>query len=675
MYIKDLEGNEFTCQITTTQKYILNSNITLSAEILPSKVNKPFINKIEKMWRLYDDDNVEHIILFTKRQGKGDLLTVKIDAIPRILDVMETTRIYEEYNQHMTANAAFTILFNALPFNFTLVDNFPAQDWEGFGAGETTLETFKRCLERYGAEYEFVGNRVYLYKIVGRDTQFQYRHRLNADNILEETDANSFYTYAKGYGDYADGEENENGGWQNAALIREYTSPIADIPSIGIRHAPPIKNGNIKVSTFMMDQLKTLVDTSLAISVSANIYDLRQQGYELAQPELGDRVFLIDERIEFNETVRIVEIEITKNYRREITELKLTFGTPGLVQRYLSKFNTAAKNITEIFSGQKQLPESAYSAAVKQATKDLTNARSELVFPDQGGIWSVDPSNPNYMTAFTSKGFGVSEDGGGNFKSALTGRGLVAEQIYGKIIAGDRLEIRNQEGTFIVDGGLVTIAGGALNILGGITDANIASAEQWNGQGTYIDDKGVYTGTLTANQVRVGFNNITRGTQIVPAGLETYSGGELTSRLTGVGHHFYKGEVYGGFIGIIPRTTQPEKIGLSFNMRQAMDFLAWTHDDDNDGTYTTKLTWAKDNTIDFTAKGFNFYDDVRMMDKLTVNSQIEATSSIKSGSRAKIQSSSNGSRLYASDNVWLYVNESGQVGVNINGTAYAIYNP
>src|SRR5690606_3236708 len=145
------------------------------------------------------------------------------------------------------------------------------------------------------------------YTTLFRSTQFQYRHRLNASNIIQEIDASELWTFARGYGDYEDGgDDGGGGGWQEAKLIREYTSPIAQI--IGIRHAPPIKDGRIKDEQTMDEALKRLVDESLKISVSADIHDLRRQGYPLAQPELGDRVYLIDERIGLNQEVRVVEM-------------------------------------------------------------------------------------------------------------------------------------------------------------------------------------------------------------------------------------------------------------------------------------------------------------------------------------------------------------------------------
>src|SRR5690606_40164277 len=127
------------------------------------------------------------------------------------------------------------------------------------------------------------------YTTLFRSTQFQYRHRLNASNIIQEIDASELWTFARGYGDYEDGgEDGGGGGWQEAKLIREYTSPLAEI--IGIRHAPPIKDGRVKVVSAMDKALKELVDESLKISVSADIHDLRKQGYPLAQDRKSTRL-------------------------------------------------------------------------------------------------------------------------------------------------------------------------------------------------------------------------------------------------------------------------------------------------------------------------------------------------------------------------------------------------
>src|SRR5699024_799821 len=171
---------EYALQATSTNDNETNGNQSLSATVLPTRANKLFIDDIAVMWRVIDHDDVEHVIIYCKRNEEGGSLRVEIKAIPLFFDTLDNNRIYERYDEHMTANSAFTKIFDDTGFGFVLSDSFNAVQWEGFGDGETKLETFKRALERYKAEFRIVGNTVYLEKQIGRDTSIMYRHRLNA---------------------------------------------------------------------------------------------------------------------------------------------------------------------------------------------------------------------------------------------------------------------------------------------------------------------------------------------------------------------------------------------------------------------------------------------------------------------------------------------------------------
>src|SRR5690606_32406341 len=124
------------------------------------------------------------------------------------------------------------------------------------------------------------------------------------------------WTYAKGFGDFEEGDET------NAKLVREYTSPLASI--IGIRHAPPVYDGRVKDAGTMDATLKDIVDNSLKISVSANQHDRTDQNYSIDQVQLGDRVFVIDERINFSEEVRAVHQTVTRDWRGKIIDKSIT---------------------------------------------------------------------------------------------------------------------------------------------------------------------------------------------------------------------------------------------------------------------------------------------------------------------------------------------------------------
>lgn len=459
MYVRDLEGNEYPAQLTTTWDGELNGNQSLSATVIPSAINLRFINDLTRLWRIIDDDDTEYRVMLCRREGSGKLMKAEIKAMPKFFDDFDTQRIYERYDRSIPAQEAFTIIFRDSGYNFVLVDSFFAVDWEGFGAKDTRLETFKRALNRYGAEFRIVGNTIYLHKQIGNDTSIRYEHRLNASNIQQEIDASGFWTFAEGYGDFDEGDE------ENAKLRRSYTSPLAQIPSIGIRHAPPIVNGTIKTNATMDEQLKTLVDESLKISVSANIHDLTKQGYPIAQAQLGDRVFLIDRRIGFDEEVRVVAKSVTKDWKGNIIGMLLTFGTPGLAKRHQAKLNSAANKINQLLEGNLKVPFSVLPDAKQNAIRMLEQAQTELIFGNsQNGVQGIiaqDKRDSNRLMWLNSNGWMISTDGGGTTTAAATADGIVADVIYTGVLNADRVSIRGGNGvsyTFI-QGPLIESAG------------------------------------------------------------------------------------------------------------------------------------------------------------------------------------------------------------------------
>src|SRR5699024_683719 len=131
MHVIDLKGNEYVLQATSTNDRELNGNQSFSAKILPSKVNNLFIKDITEMWNVVDHDELEHKIIFAKRKGKVQLLNVVMKAIPMLFDTLENDYIYDRYDEHMTAELAFTRIFKGTGFTFVLNGNFSAVEWEG----------------------------------------------------------------------------------------------------------------------------------------------------------------------------------------------------------------------------------------------------------------------------------------------------------------------------------------------------------------------------------------------------------------------------------------------------------------------------------------------------------------------------------------------------------------
>ncbi|HDR4368810.1 TPA: phage tail protein [Bacillus cereus] len=433
MYVRDLENIEYITQTTYLIEEELNGNCVFSAKIPPNKVNLTFLNRLSEMWTLVDDNETEYKVVYLKKQGEGQTLTAEIKAVPKFYDDFDSGRVYEEYNQSFTANACFATIFNGSGYVYQLNGSYNSLQWEGFGGGSTRLEMFKDALNRYGAEFKVLGKVVTIEPQIGVDLNVMYRHRLNASNIVQEVDASGFWTYAKGYGDFT-----EEDGWQGAKLIREYTSPLASIPGIGVRHAPPLKDGRIKLNATMENSLKKIVNESLKISVTADIHDLTKQKYPIAQSGLGDRVFLIDERIGLDAEVRVVNRSVLRDWRGNILDVQLTFGNQDITKRYQSNLDHAAKTINDLIEGREKLPINAMAQEVANVTSMILGVTSELDITPQGLI-AKDKNNPNYVVVLNSAGLGVSTDGGATFRNAITGRGIVAERILAGEIKGSTL--------------------------------------------------------------------------------------------------------------------------------------------------------------------------------------------------------------------------------------------
>src|SRR5690554_4912483 len=124
MYVRNLSGVEYLLQATATWDSEISGNRTLSLTVLPTKANNVFISDIAEMWAVIDDNDVAHKVVYAKRQGVGNSLSVDIKAVPLFFDDFDNLRIYEEYNQHMTAMAAFTLIFADTGYNFVLHDSY-----------------------------------------------------------------------------------------------------------------------------------------------------------------------------------------------------------------------------------------------------------------------------------------------------------------------------------------------------------------------------------------------------------------------------------------------------------------------------------------------------------------------------------------------------------------------
>ncbi|XVL11477.1 phage tail spike protein [Staphylococcus xylosus] len=356
MEITDLKGNTYPLDAVVEHEVDLQSNERIDLDIHYTENNAEFLKQNDdlKMW-LITFDNKDYRIFQSNINTQGNRYMVSVTARLYILDWLTSQRLYKRVDASLTTTEAFNLVFSDSPFTYVIVDAASSESFEGLGEGATLLEVFQKLIDRYGYEVNIVGNAVYLEFQMGNDTNFEYRYQLNASNITKEVDASEMYTYIKGYGNYDDESDDDTPIEERAKLIPEpYISPLAEI--IGIRHAPPIKDGRMTKEKTLKEAMKKVVDDSVQITFSADIQDMSNQGYDYQNTSIGDRIFLVDERIGLDKEIRISKIQRTFNAEGVMTKMAVTFGGQNMSDAHSSSTNQAITDIQDIINGRKRIP-------------------------------------------------------------------------------------------------------------------------------------------------------------------------------------------------------------------------------------------------------------------------------------------------------------------------------
>lgn len=432
LYIRDLYGVEHALQGVVKHDIEINGDERIDVDIPYTFYNEEVLYRNDdlKFWVL-GFENKEYKIISSETVGYGDKYKIKVVAVLDMLHWLNNNRIYKRISASLTVTEAMNLVFDNTPFTYVIVDNATSERFEGLGEGASRLDLFKTFIERYGYEFKIVDKVMYLYAKLGNDTNFEYRYRINASNITKSVSAEELYTYIEGYGNYSDDDEGTD--VVDKAKIKPgtmennpYISPLANL--VGKLHAPPIRDGRIKNPDVLLDSMKKSVDESIKISFAADIHDMEANGYDYMHAQIGDRVFLVDERYGLNTEIRVVKIEREFDASGKLTDINVTFGEQNDAESYSSTLNTAVTNINDVMTGKKTLPTKSLDIVTRSMVKKIQNTSTELTFDDMG-IHAIDKKNANNIVTMNSSGWMLSTDGGRTAKTALTAEGIVADAI------------------------------------------------------------------------------------------------------------------------------------------------------------------------------------------------------------------------------------------------------
>ena len=444
--IRDYNGTEYPLLAVKIVNSELNGQEDIELTIHQQKNNNLDLKTIDKLWEI-DYNNITYKIVYVKQQTRGNGFYLNVRATPLFYWDFDKSIIHENHDGSHTANEAFRRVFEGTDYNYVLVDFSPSLEWEGFGKGATRLEMFKRLIDRYNYEFTINGSTVTMRHLIGNDTNFIYKYKLNASNVSRATDASAMFTHIKGFGDFDEGEEDY---FNNAKLKREFTSPLASI--LGKWEGQPIVDGRMKQQSTLDEAMQKAVEDSLEISVEGTLHDIRQMGYEVAVPTKGDRVWLLDERIDLEQEIRVYSVKTTYDERDNIIDCEVTFGSQSIRERHKASINSLSKNFADLLTGQLKLPVISLEKIGQDMINAIHAASSEIVFGDFG-MQAISKTNPNHVFGVNSEGWYISQDGGRTPRTIATAQGIYADALFaGTLWLTNDMNIESSDGYLNVTG-------------------------------------------------------------------------------------------------------------------------------------------------------------------------------------------------------------------------------
>lgn len=395
--LKDLNGEVYVTEGTSTLEENLSSDITINFELPYTEVNKDFIYNIGAHWKVSGvkgaNDRTEYVIKYVNRKTLGGKPFVECTAMTLFMEKIKTTNLYNYYEGEYTLELMLNTVFNGTGFSYKVEGEFDNSLYiETFGNGESRLEVFKRVLEMWQLEFLINGETIELKKKIIRKPDYFLHDNLNATNISLEEDASEFYTYAKGYGDINSGEP-----LNTAGVIAQYEHPLANV--VGRKEAPPViieNDDNTSpyanvIQEKIIAECKRVVDNSLKITITSDFLALKE--YPEAYPKLGDEITFVASNIDYDAIVRLVGISTKRNHKGDILSQNVTFGEQPLIKRRNMKAMQTTNFIYAVTNGDKLIPSNMIDTKGLVTEVDQTQLDNSI-----SGLWGdavADLANEN----------------------------------------------------------------------------------------------------------------------------------------------------------------------------------------------------------------------------------------------------------------------------------------
>ncbi|MER2107468.1 MAG: phage tail protein [Solibacillus sp.] len=271
-----------------------------------------------------------------------------------------------------TIQQALDLAFSTSEWGYTVVGSFPQATLYDFG-NNNAVALLNTILETWHVEYErsAATKRIIIKQQLGVQTDFQIRYRHNLKTISRSINSENLKTAVTVYFNLDDFGEYQSSIIYYSPRVNHYRRP---------KWAEPIYLDDVTTESAALAYARQNLKDTPDVSITAELIELIKAGYELNDVQLGNSMYLIDERMSINDLARIVEIEnfpydstrspivtistVKKNLMDAVVQQKIE-------QRQLAK--TAVKQKV-IYNGCTITPEEGFKATAENGVVTYLNA-------------------------------------------------------------------------------------------------------------------------------------------------------------------------------------------------------------------------------------------------------------------------------------------------------------
>lgn len=588
----------------------LNSDYELSF-LLPM-TSDDFRDKVQLKGYVRDERGQYYVINSRQRVRDGRKLTANIVATHVMFALADykmpyASYISEAYGVHISRLTDTISAATNGKFRFSIDDTFDLFDVKDWGRGNA-LQALNDAIKMYRCEVDPDNFTIHLRKKIGADNGLQYRIRKNVVSTNFRDEVGSLVT--RMYAQMKDGRtfigldasylmEEERvllsqvpGAIANGKLAVNYL--ISPYQSYWASDSMPYYDGEI-IEQDLEDPVKLLEATRKALSeqevpaleVSVSAADLFKLDKTEPRPGLGDTVKCVDPELGLdNISARITEL--TEYPYASDKHAQVTVSNVMLrdYQDIIADLERSKRVVDNMFSGGR-IRTDVFENFAKQVIADITNSKTEIVWPEEGGILAREKGNPLRQVRLTAAGLGVSTDGWKTVRAAITADGILAERVIGQL--GNFVSMLIGSGNDVVQINTNGIAAGHAN---------------WASAPFRLDMKGnLVANSLTANYAKI-FSSDFRDGAIIGSSMNVGNGNFTVDR---------NGNMYAGngrFRGDIEASTITGSTIIGSKIKTSVSggrieldsngFLFY----DSRGTQRVKLGWNSQADI----SGHTYYD-------------------------------------------------------------------